>query len=345
MLFPVELEDETLYSLLARLAIINGISIENLNFSTKKGLYKRAADIEIDFHLLASSTNEVYGNSAFLEKRYIRKPGVRDNTDQSLIGLSNFNKNIWRWCKDCFKEEQKKIGVAYWHIQHQQPCSVVCLKHHSALMEINLPFRERQSRFLLPKDILQREFHPACGKSSLNSALVIAQIQNRLLEDQAQLDPTILEVLVSSVPLNERPEGRLHHAILSIANGQKSQIDHLRKSLRSKTLDWAYLPLIIYAKFEDYDFFANAYQWQYCMNRGTTIEFDEVYVDMQTSHRNTCRDFLLQHPHANKTELWKRYPHSMRWLNRYDKKWLDNTLPPENRGLSSNQRLQMKLFK
>tara|TARA_R110001583_G_scaffold193318_2_gene361423 strand:+ start:5955 stop:6899 length:945 start_codon:yes stop_codon:yes gene_type:complete len=37
--------------------------------------------------------------------------------------------NSWRWCNDCIDEDRTKFGVAYWHVEHQVPTSIICSKH------------------------------------------------------------------------------------------------------------------------------------------------------------------------------------------------------------------------
>lgn len=279
-----------------------------------------------------------------LGETLIKQVDINCTTDQSLIGISNTNKNIWRWCRHCVKEEEKLIGVAYWHQLHQQPCVVACIKHEAPLLELNIPYRDRQSRFLLPKDVQDKRFRQSVNKRYLNSAIAIANIQKRLLQDHDKLELLVVEDLMKSNHGSDSSVELHRHAIKSITCGKKQFEAYLNNRISTEAINWTYLPLRIFSCFGEYDFFWHRYRWHHIMNRGITIKQDSTYVELQTLHRKACTELINKNLICSRIDYWKRNPQSMRWLTKYDKPWLDKLLPCENRVSTKGNFSQLNLI-
>lgn len=342
MLWPNELDDESLYSLFSRLSRINSLSPDHLPIQEQKSLNPRAADIDLDFSFFASSTNETYGSRAALIQKYVPKYENKNADSYSLIGLSNRHRHIWRWCESCAAEEVKQVGIAYWHKLNQHPCVLACEKHHIPLMEVNLPFRERQNRFLLPRDGLIKHAYPACDLSLIETALSISRIHRSFMADSIEFELSAIAGLITSEIEHPRVQERFLHAVKCMSNHNKmleTQISNL-----ANNYDWDYLPLVIYSHFENFDFFVNAYKWHLTINLGTYISKDEIYIDTQTKFRKICTDYVHLNPSATRSDLWMSHPQCMRWLNKYDKNWINELLPCINRSKSIKESAQIPLL-
>lgn len=327
MLFPTELEDETLYSLISRLTIINGLSPHQLSICASNNYYSRAADIELDFSLFTSFTCEQYGTKEELIHRYVSNSDLNPIGGYTLIELSNKNKNIWRWCRQCAAEEEKKIGVAYWHSFHQHTSVLTCLKHEIPLLEVNIPFRERQSRFLLPRDIQKLNCQPSCSSKFQSTALAVALIKSKFNQDNLEINDAIVEDMFLRLSLTADRSGLFEHAIKAFGNGSRTLESHIRTELSNPKINRAYLPIKIYVTFGSYEMFKSQYQWHFTMSRGIRLSEDEVYVDLQTRHRNACNSFIAGNPRLTRTDFWKHNLQAARWLSRYDSDWYRKSLP------------------
>lgn len=324
MHLPSKQPDETLYSLVSRLAIINGLEPKHVNISSTPKMYQRAADIELDVFEFTRFTNGVYGAEDTLLNSFTVHP---TESDLCLIGLSNPNRNIWRWCEECFKEDLRNIGIAYWHNIHQQTCVIACSKHQVPLMEINIPFRDRQSKFLLPRDAKLLHPYSACIDQYINSAIAITNIQNKLNSDSKYLNLPMVMSMIASIPSNDQRSGLIDHVAHVLGKNQPLRGAHIKHELLSNSTPLEYLAAKIFAWFGEYDLFKNTYQWDFTMNRGITLAEDKAYVDLQTRYRKICINLLDHQTTPSRTDLWKLNPQCIRWLSRYDSAWLSKVMP------------------
>ena len=61
-----------------------------------------------------------------------------------------------KWCEACAKEDARRCGRAYWHVDHQAPTTWVCLKHDRGLRWLEGRYR----RWVLPGPALRQIAHP-----------------------------------------------------------------------------------------------------------------------------------------------------------------------------------------
>lgn len=331
MLIPSKLPDETLYSLVSRLAIVNGLEPKHITISSTRKIYQRAADIELDISEFTRFTNGAYGaEDSLIDSFKLHST----ESDYCLIGLSNPKRNIWRWCEECFKEDLRNIGVAYWHHVHQQSCVVTCGKHGVSLMEINIQFRDRQSKFILPRDAKLLHSYPSCNDQYINCAIAIANIQKKLNSEDKKHNLQLVMAMLASIPSNDQRSTLIEHIALTLSNSHSLQEAQIKHELNSDSTSLEYLAAKIFAWFGEYDLFNNTYQWYATMNRGIVLAEDKAYVDLRTRYRKICTELIDQQPTSTRTDLWKLNPQCTRWLSRYDSAWLSKAMP--NKRLSGD---------
>lgn len=164
------MQDESVYSLIARLSHINGYRSD---FTCKLLLGEehtpRVADAQINLLTFYANTLGFYGNrKRFIQtltninfRKVIATPLSNtensnkwerfiSNSNLTLASASNHEEHIWRWCTDCVKQDYKNFGFTYWRKKHQLPGVFVCRDHEISLNEASIPFRRRQSRFFMP---------------------------------------------------------------------------------------------------------------------------------------------------------------------------------------------------
>jgi|GEM_PF-2990292 len=340
MLFPEILEDETLYSLVARLSMINGYSPSNLPICFDPAQPVRAADLIVDLQSLSLNTNSVYGDANALARRFKIVEKNHDlNAGISLIEYSNPIRNIWKWCEECREEELVNIGISYWHSQVQCECSFICIKHKKPLRVINLPFRDRQSRFLLPTDTTYMEHSSACNEGSFDIAFHITIIQESIFREDLAWDPLTLEQLFVLRQKCNQWEGLLDKVVLMLAMDNQRTASFMKSLLNSSSPPRGYLPVLIYLVFGSYEAFKLNYQWAEVFKKtpkkiNTALETDKL------RHRNIFRSFINCNPNASKTNFWKSHPKTARWLNKYDASWLTK----HTSKLKRYKSLQLNLF-
>lgn len=160
---PVEwLPGETLYSLCSRYHILSG---NHLASTTCKQLFGHprqgcAHDLPSRIHTFAERThgqlgtaeNIIYGHTLLpfylpFQDADTAPAAVATLAGSSIgslkyqLGLtaSRFRANHpLKVCLDCYEEDIRRYGVAYWHLDHQWPGVVLCTKHQRFLRYSNL---------------------------------------------------------------------------------------------------------------------------------------------------------------------------------------------------------------
>lgn len=236
------------------------------------------------------------------------------------------------------------LGIAYWHQFHQQTCVVACHNHQIPLFEINIPFRERQAKFLLPNHVKLMGYYAACSTHHIETATAIANIQSNLIRDKKIYAwDLVQEMLVFDHPITQWQKF-LDHTVKTLGNCSATLENHVRNELTSVNTSRDYIAAKIFIKFGGYDLFKNFYVWHFTMNRGIRLTEDKVYIDVQTRYRNACLELIHRNPAATKTDLWKLNAQCARWLTKYDSTWLTKLLPNKKVNANSKEHVQRALF-
>lgn len=164
---------ESLYSLIARLAHINGYKpVIACKLLLGEEFTPRIADANVDLSTFVKTTDGLYGNRNEVIRKLtnltfrsaIATPLLStensnkwerliSNSKITLATASNHEEHQWRWCPQCVNEDYKNLGFTYWRRNHQLPGIFVCTKHWTSLNEITIPYRQRQSKFFLPDSL------------------------------------------------------------------------------------------------------------------------------------------------------------------------------------------------
>lgn len=167
--WPDPLPDETLYSLIARLAKINGtpsalalcsvlashpaISVMDCQLSLDalcSGGHGLPAGAQ---RMLAEMTS--IGASGHLAE--IEAEAFADvMSGQRLVGLTQAAIGglcRWKICLSCVESDLARFGIAYWHRQHQLPASLLCAEHGDVLSRFDIGKAKAHECFFLPMDL------------------------------------------------------------------------------------------------------------------------------------------------------------------------------------------------
>ena len=322
MLLPATFEDETLYSLVARIALLNQLSPSNPIFTHSKQETPKAADIVMSPHMLQSITQGRYGDFESVMNHFRSKLiTCLHQADYNLIGLTNKNRHIWKWCAECAQEELCNFGVNYWHISLQQPFTFACDKHITPLRKINLPYRHRQNRFLLPLNFDIASSKPACKTSEVGIALQLSNIESEICVNSFKGDCDLLKHLfnLSHSSIDQSLDSKFAERLL--LKSSYASMSFLRSLLEVRNPDINWLPALILLEFGSFKSFISHYEWL------EVFKFPSTPLIIKKSHRDICLDFLLKHPEATRTEVWKAIPNTTRWLSKYDRTWINQKFP------------------
>lgn len=165
---PAARDDETLYSLLARLRLTNGAPsglhlCRQLFGNTQPTML---GEFPIDFEAFARATDNLYGDAATVRECRTLSPlyraaEIRARSSErplwssrgGLLSVGNGLRKRWRSCAECLRDDQAKFGVAHWRRLHHVQALPVCSKHGVRLHEVALPNSDRDAGLWLPEDL------------------------------------------------------------------------------------------------------------------------------------------------------------------------------------------------
>lgn len=197
------MQDESIYSLIARLSHINGYRPDfACNLLLGEHLAPRVADAKINLQSFQVTTLGLYGNRKKLIqaltnlnfRKVIATPLLNaensnkwerliSDSNLTLAAASNYEEHIWRWCPECVNIDYKHLGFTYWKKTHQLPGVFVCSVHKISLNEATIQFRRRQSKLFLPDtlppDISVIKKCPSIA--SYNLAIKLSRVSKEIL--------------------------------------------------------------------------------------------------------------------------------------------------------------------
>lgn len=334
MLFPSVFDDESFYSLVGRLIRLNDLYPGHPGFVALFDDQVVAADLRIDLERFSQVTKRAYGDVEEIEARF---GGSRATNQETLIGYSNTHRNIWKWCTECAEEDVIKEGVTYWRHRLQHPCYLVCLNHKVALRQINLPYRNRQSRFITPDEANQRINTPACSNADLSLALDITGITEAIINSDVPVDTNIFSQLPSYKDAEWQKRGARVTKILA-PNDSKHQA-LIMSLVNNSLLAWNYLPVAIYSSFSNYDLFMEHLKWSLIFEVPQTRGTNGRSEHHKEYHRDVWTRYKGSSPDASRTDFWRCHPDSARWLLKHDRQWFNRNNPKKGQ-----YGWQLKLF-
>ncbi len=170
---PDPLPDENFYSLVSRIALINGFSPHRqacLKLFGPSG-FGSVTGCLIDWHRFCQFCCGFYGSTHKVLSQltnhgyfcFLNWPARTQGRPEVFLGcysphqvpvsyLGKDGSYRWRFCKQCMASDLKRYGVSYWHRSHQLPSTFVCTTHLDVLHEIALQKIVRDLRLFLPSD-------------------------------------------------------------------------------------------------------------------------------------------------------------------------------------------------
>ena len=180
--FPELWPDETIYSLLAKIARVNGIGhFEAIGLLLGTDRPMTVIGCPVDLRHFYEATEGAYGSPSALLRKLTILPMLANlgvTSISSLKDVENGNKRPelgalifginrgcqWRICSECADRDRKIYGIAYWHKVHQLPTSQYCPEHQLKLVRFDLGRMRLHDHLFLPHDlksnIVDTDDHP-----------------------------------------------------------------------------------------------------------------------------------------------------------------------------------------
>lgn len=192
------LPDETLASLLARLAGFNGYIdycdlLDNLNPGRRT---KSFIDGELSLPLFSEATGNAYGTANEVIRRmtslyaqaqlgefdFARVQAIETGKLILSIGdLTFLGKPVLRYCYSCVGDDIRRYGFSYWHRVHQLPIVLSCQRHNELLRQFSCLRPRLHQYFPLPSDAL---IEGDASPNSLCDGLVAFQAEIAAMAEQ-----------------------------------------------------------------------------------------------------------------------------------------------------------------
>lgn len=357
---PKELPDENVYSLLSRFSCINAF---NKPLQAAKAFFSSKAISIADMPLQNHSQSlyaEYYGmlkSDMPLTLSHIRAHlGISNlfrasgkQPNYSLQTESFGDELYWRFCPDCFNQDEMRYGIAYWHLTHQLPYTWICMRHACQLQEVTLKKKQLHDKlwFIHDTQNIQCSFKIAINQHHIN----LAQLGNDALNDQCL--PYDAEVVYQTI------FSMLHrHRYVSISGSANGHVfedafvqfygqaftDDIKQRLHVKkprNLLFEFLQskgkllnrmLIIYWQFGSWACFKEHCHWHDVFNLDEKeLQLRKLNKDVTENAKDKCRaiceSYILSTDKANRVDFQRMFYGSFRFLLNHDRAWLDVMLP------------------
>lgn len=362
--WPIPLPDETLYSLIARVAKLNGIA-DALALCNRFELSPSLSlmDCRLNPEILLSENNlpeslySIVGEMTAV-RAAVHLAEAESSIANQMLALSESAQGglcRWRICQVCANEDVAEFGVAYWHRQHQLPSSLICAKHGAVLERFEIGRAKAHERLFLPSDLNghrlnqppdevleQREFWFALARLGADAlddktipyppALVLQGFrtgmrQAGLITSGGSIRKKGVAYSFAQKLLPIRSEGALlRHDSVARAEGL---FHGIVDSTRPKPL---VRMLLVYWLFGSWSAFKERCRWEQILcSEDVTNSLSSRDVSSTQSplekHRAICLEYKATHENPVRADFLKNHQRTHRWLLNYDRQWLDSELP------------------
>lgn len=364
MILPSHRPDETLCSLLARMARLNGITdfrdLAEAFFG--EALCTSFIDARIHLPTLCIRLREVYGDPISVIERFtwlgarVRLGEVESSWLNTLANgdgtiqlgdLTFQNEAMLGYCPTCVQHDVDRFGVAYWHRLHQLSIVRCCPEHGDWIRRIKIKRSSLHCSFPLPGDFISNE----------DSSEAAVAVVTRRCQELAYLAFLALhctwpfEISIARLALERElrtcglldKKGKVIRKELAIwlyqgfceeGDTHKQLVSQIVRSFNGRnTGDALCRVALIYLMFGSWAFFEERCRWETALRSdqgersgaiSASVEADEM---RREQYRKNCIEFIETNSSPTRHNFIRTEYRSFRWLLRNDKEWLDFQLP------------------
>lgn len=362
--WPIPLPDETLYSLVARVAKVNGTTNAlALCNALAKSPSLSVMDCRLDLDAMCSGNGLPEGiQSALIDMTSVRVAAhlaeVELMSTHRMLGLAETAQGglcRWRICPRCAESDITQFGVVYWHRQHQLPASLICADHGEVLERFDIGRAKAHERLFLPLDLTdypvlappegmleQHEFWlglATLGADALND--MTAPYSSHTVHRSFKIGMQHSGLLTRSGLLRknsvaysfaQKLSGICWENALPRADsvpGPEPLLSGVENSRACKPLIRL---LLVYWLFGSWGAFKERCRWEDALRvDGERDSSPAARASLKGTpldrHRLVCLEYKVAHENPTRAAFLKAHQRSHRWLLNNDRQWLDNELP------------------
>lgn len=366
---PLALPGENLYGLMSRFAKLNGLV--NHVQACKRFLGNNDISVaDASIHGVEGGLFQNYyaddaQNSAFtfrLLRQYLGE-GVGDlaSENSSLRKSTLLNESFgdvahWRYCPDCCQADKEKYGVAYWHLEHQLPTTLVCLDHQISLSEIPLKKKLIHDHLWLIDDVINgsmafadgydRHWYPIAeiGRTALQddsmplaSSIISGVIKDALIKKQVLDVNGKLKIASFESEFDAFFGDKFWQTVTERLNLKKPRYlaTELLHRFKGRALNRV---ILVYWLFGTWEYFKKCCEWYAVFNTDSANSIgiqkipDQYLIEVQQKNRKLCSSYMMSTDKPNRLEFCRMFYSSFRWFLGNDRLWFDQNLPINNSG-------------
>lgn len=367
IVWPRKLPDESLYSWVARAAVLNAVSdafrfCQLISFTQIKSVLECQPSLSVLQGVVANED----GARLFLDSLSLRNLSRQfEKANAPEVGLTCStvgwcpptlgSVSRWKFCETCIESDLDQYGVAYWHLSHQMGMVPICSAHGTALKRYIVPTALSRDQLLLPQQLkdrvavdLQELVLPQFAFWSAFSALCCSALkdQSRQVAYAAAAQSIQSALLAKGIVFSEG-SGRdarlrrlfseevqplLQSGYPAMGYSDLKPRQTLRKWHSARPFDLDDLLMIVYWLFGDWDAFKARCKWEQHIHTDTPISGAprnqvDAFLVTRGRHRAVCAKYLQGAVVPSRADFLQANPKSLRWLLEYDHQWLGDLLP------------------
>lgn len=363
---PELLPDESLYSLVARYATLNGYT--NHLTAARKFLGTHGVSV-IDSRFPVASEDKAYLSSYLHEDGRAlklmltrlsahlggRPLGLKNQQDlDEYAGLTFLEASFgsrahWRYCSQCVLQDIKDFGVAYWHRNHQLPLTLICPIHHEPLIEKRILKKSLHDRLWLQHEMASEDTDETVT-DYLGHWLALSELGRDSLADSTEainenvIRMTFLRIMTMKGFIDRRGKlktqefnkqfesffGFTFIADIKVKLNIKTSKYLIKGLLNEQTFNPLCRLILVYWLFGTWSYFKLSCQWENVLSEAliqNVCEALSVIDSPLIEPRKVCLAYINDNPSPTRLDFFKQHYKTFHWLLHRDRAWLDCMLP------------------
>lgn len=205
LILPERWPDESIYSLLAKIVRINGLThLGGTGILVGEEHPPSVIGCPVNLKRFSEITRGIYGSPGDLLRSttpFQLLAHLGELSDSTLSQIENGVQRLelgllafgvkkayqWRFCRECAERDKNTYGISYWHRAHLLPYSQYCPEHELQLDRVNIPRVNLLDRLVLPADVAELPSLTIQGiKEANNAALDVSILARDALADSSK---------------------------------------------------------------------------------------------------------------------------------------------------------------
>jgi hypothetical protein len=208
---PIHRQDETLYSLAARIRRTNAARNDRDACRRLFGPFAnmRVSEFPVNVDNFVDAAKAEFGDAQSVIANTTLVPFFdrigghpwRSGSSQTPVAragyglsmLSNGNLHTWRTCQQCLIEDKNRNPYSYWRRAHQLPTAFICLEHRALLHDCWVPPKQLHIQFYLPDEMATVDtFDCIDPETNMEMLTLLSKFSYDVLHDDQDVIPSAI---------------------------------------------------------------------------------------------------------------------------------------------------------